>query len=210
MNNALAPPIWDGRFAAFEGDVAERAEEWRVGVAGDGTTRTLRHTLPQARAGARLTREAALALAERELRNKFGLDPSAVKEVAADETNRVARTDWAFMFTDPRIDVGKDGELRYIVQIAGDEVVGSGRLIHIPEAWQRAEQERDNRLSIVKVSAGIVFLLTGLAAIVLGVLGWTKGRCDTRAVKWVAAVSFVLAVLALSNPWPLLGIQLRT
>jgi hypothetical protein len=207
---ALAPPVWDVRFATFSGDVAERAEEWRVAVAGDGAIRTLRHTLPQARPGARLAKDAALAIAERELRDKFGVDPSAVKLVAADENNRVARTDWAFMFTDPRIDVGKDGELRYIVQIAGDEIAGSGRLIHVPEVWQRAEQERDNRLSIVKISAGIVFLLAGLAAIVLGVLGWTKGRCDTRAVKWVAALSFVLAVLALANTWPLVGIQLST
>jgi len=210
IGGALAPPVWDVRFATFGGDVAERAEEWRVAVAGDGTIRTLRHTLPQSRPGARLAKDAALAIAERELRDKFRIDPTAVKLVAADEDNRVARTDWAFMFTDPRVDVGKDGELRYIVQIAGDEIAGSGRLIHIPEAWQRAEQERDNRLSIVKISAGIVFLLAGLAGIVLGVLGWTKGRCDTQAVKWVAALSFVLALSALANAWPLVGMQLST
>ena len=210
VGNALAPPAWDVRFATFEGDVAERAEEWRVAVAGDGTIRTLRHTLPQARAGARLSRDGALALAERELRNKFGIDRAAVKEVGADETNRVARTDWAFMFTDPSVDVGKDGELRYIVQISGDEVTGSGRLIHVPEEWQRAERQRDNRMSIVKISAGIVFLLAGLAGIVLGVIGWTRGRCDTRAVKIVAALSFVLALIALANAWPLVRMQLGT
>jgi len=210
MGNALAPPVWEVRFAKFEGDVAERAEEWRVAVAGDGTVRTLRHALPQGRAGARLSRDAALALAERELRNKFGIDPAAVKEVGADENNRVARTDWAFMFTDPSVDVGKDGELRYIVQIAGDEVAGSGRLIQVPEEWLRAERRRDNRQGIVKISAGIVFLLAGLAGIVLGVIGWTKGRCDTRAVKIVAALSFLLALLALANAWPIVRMQLGT
>ncbi|HEY3177437.1 MAG TPA: CPBP family intramembrane glutamic endopeptidase [Casimicrobiaceae bacterium] len=207
---ALAPPVWEVRFATFEGDVAERAEEWRVAVAGNGTIRTIRHALPQARPGARLTKDAAVAIAERELRDKFAVDPNAVKLVAADENNRVARTDWAFMFTDPKIDVGKDGELRYIVQIAGDEVAGAGRLVHIPEAWERTEQKRNNLSSIVKISAGIVFLLAGLAAIVLGVLGWTKDRCDTRAVKWVAALSFILALAALANAWPLVRMQLST
>ena len=210
MNNALPPPVWDVRFAKFEGDVAERAEEWRVAVAGDGTIRTLRHTLPEGRAGARLSRDAALALAERELRNKFGIDPATVKETAADETNRVARTDWSFMFTDPRVDVGKDGELRYVVQIAGDEVVGSGRLIHVPEDWLRAEQRRDNRAGIVKISAGIVFLLAGLAGIVLGVIGWTRGRCDTRAVKMVAGLSLLLAFVGLANAWPIVRMGLGT
>ena len=98
------------------------------------------------------------------------------------------------MFTDPSVDVGKDGELRYIVQISGDEVTGSGRLIHVPEEWQRAERQRDNRMSIVKISAGIVFLLAGLAGIVLGVIGWTRGRCDTRAVKIVAGFTNPLLV----------------
>ena len=30
IGNTLAPPLWDVRFARFDGDVADRAEEWRV------------------------------------------------------------------------------------------------------------------------------------------------------------------------------------
>jgi len=33
--------------------------------------------------------------------NSFGLDPAALKEVAADEEKRQERTDWSFMFIDP-------------------------------------------------------------------------------------------------------------
>mgnify|MGYP003694490543 CR=1 FL=1 len=53
---ALAPPLWDVRYATFAGDVAERAEEWRVSVTGDGGVRTFRHALPEARPGAKLAR----------------------------------------------------------------------------------------------------------------------------------------------------------
>jgi hypothetical protein len=212
---ALAPPVWDVRYATFDGDVAERAEEWRVSITGDGGVRTFRHALPEARPGAKLTKDAALALAERELRVRFGLDPATLKQVSADEKHRgpesnQTRTDWSFTFADPSVNVGKDGELRYVVIIAGDEIVGAGRMIFVPEAWQRTEQERDNRLRIVKISSGIAFFIAGLAAVVLGVIGWTHGRCDARAVKWVAALSFVVALLTLANTWPMREMGLTT
>ena len=207
---ALAPPAWEIRYARFDGDVAERAEEWRVAVSGDGRIRTVRHQLPQGRPGATLTREAALAIAERELRTRFDLDPTALKLVAADEDKRDARTDWSFMFTDPKVDVGQGGEVRYVIMVTGDQVAGSGRIIYVPEAWQRAERERDNRHQIVKLSAAIIVSIAGLAAVVLGVIGWTRGRCDTRAMRLAAALTFVLAIVGLANAWPLQAMQLRT
>ena len=77
VGNALPPPLWEVRYATFDGDVAERAEEWRVTIAADGTARTIRHQLPQAREGARLPREAAEALALQELKRRFGRDAAA-------------------------------------------------------------------------------------------------------------------------------------
>jgi hypothetical protein len=207
---ALAPPVWEVRYATFDGDVAERAEEWRVTIKGDGGVRTIRHTLPEARAGARLSRDAALALAERELEGRLGAEAAEVRLVAADEKRLDARTDWSFSFADPRVDVGKDAELRYVVEIAGDEAVGAGRVVHVPEEWLRAEQKRDNRLRIVKMGAGIAMFLAGFAALVLGILGWTRGRCDMRAAWWVAGVMFASSVAGLVNAWPLQSMQLRT
>ena len=58
----LAPPLWDVRFALFEGDVAERAEEWRVTIEPDGKVRQVRHlaargaTRARASAGTRRSR----------------------------------------------------------------------------------------------------------------------------------------------------------
>jgi len=74
IGNALPPPLWEVRYATFDGDVAERAEEWRVTIAGDGSTRTLRHVLPQARPGAQPSREAALALGIGDLIGRQDLD----------------------------------------------------------------------------------------------------------------------------------------
>ena len=47
----------------FGGDVVERAEEWRLAVTDDRGIRAMTHGLPEGRAGAHLTRDAALDIA---------------------------------------------------------------------------------------------------------------------------------------------------
>jgi hypothetical protein len=112
---------WDVRYARFDGDVADRAEEWRVTVNGDGSTRLVRHTLPEARPGAKLGAEDARALAEKAVRERLQLDPAQLNPIGAEDRQRPARVDWTFLYTDPRVDVGKGGEARAAVNLAGDE-----------------------------------------------------------------------------------------
>lgn len=210
IGTALPPPLWEVRYAMFDGDVADRAEEWRATIASDGSLRTLRHVLPQGRAGARPARDAALALAQREVRARFGVDPATLREAAADEERRQDRTDWSFMFTDPAVDVGPGAELRYVVTLGGDEITGSGRVVHVPETWLRAEQERDKWRQVVRMSAGIAFMIAGFVAFVLGVIAWTRGRCDVRAARWVGGLAFAVAVASFANGWPVTAMQLDT
>ena len=35
VGTMLAPPLWEVRYAMFDGDVVERAEEWRLAVTDD-------------------------------------------------------------------------------------------------------------------------------------------------------------------------------
>ncbi len=206
----LAPPLWEIRYARFEGEVAERAEEWRLSVAGDGRVRQVRHALPEARPGASLDRAAALALAQRELRERFGLDPELLTPVGAQDARRPARTDWEFTFADPRVAVGPGGEARVAVRITGDEVASSGRYVHVPEEWLRAQRQREGRNTLVKIAAAIALAGAGVAALVIGVVGWTKGRCDRRALVATLLVALIVAVATNANGWPSVAMSLRT
>ena len=208
--NTLAPPLWEVRFARFDGDVADRAEEWRVSVVGDGQIRQVRHRLPEAAPGANLERDAALARAQSVVREQFGLDPSALQLRTADQTTRDARSDWTIVFADPKVFVGKDGEARIQVVLAGDEVVSAGRSVFVPEAWQRAETERDNRLQVVKYAGAFAAALGALAALVFAVMSWNHGHCDRRALLIVGALVFIVGVVDLANAWPDIALQLRT
>ncbi len=144
------------------------------------------------------------------MRDRYGLDPATLKEVGAEEKQRPARIDWSFAYADPRIDVGEGGEARLLVNVAGDEIVTSGRFVHVPEAWLRSERDREGRLTIWKVALGGLLALAALAALVMAVLEWTKGHVDRRALTAVAGIAFAAAALGVANRAPLIAMHLNT
>ena len=177
---------------------------------GNGQVRQVRHRLPEGAPGANLTRDAALALAQRVVREQFGLDATLLQLRTAELTKRDARSDWTIVFADPKVFVGKDGEARIQVMLAGDEVASAGRSVFVPEAWQRAETERDNRMQIVKYAALFATVLGALAALVFAVISWNHGHCDRRALFIVGGLAMVVAVVDMANSWPEIAMQLRT
>ncbi len=210
VGNTLPGPLWAVRYARFGGDVVDRAEEWRVTVNGDGSIRQATHTLPEGRAGATLPRDQAQKLAEAELVSRFGVDLAQLKLIGASDQKRPARTDWTFLWSDPRIVVGKDGEARLQVEVDGDEVVSSGRAIFIPEAWLRAEQARDGQWASAKMAAGILVACAALAALFLGVRNFTRSQADMRAARLTGAILLAAMLASFANAWPSIAFGLST
>jgi Ca2+/Na+ antiporter len=210
IGHTLPPPLWSVRYARFAGDVADRAEDWRVTINPDGSVRQVVHDLPESRKGAALARDDAARLADAELRKRFGLDPATLKLVGAADRARPARTDWTFLWNEPGVDVGKDGEARVQVSIAGDEVVGSGRAVFIPEAWRRAEQARDSQWAAAKVAVGILVACVGIGALFVGIRSFTAAPTDARAGFGVGLISFVATLIGAANAWPAFAYGLST
>jgi Type II CAAX prenyl endopeptidase Rce1-like len=207
----LAPPLWEVRYARFEGgDVVDRSEEWRVTVSGDGSVRQVRHQLPERWPGAKLSRDEARTIARKEVNQRFGLDPAALREVSVKDDPQPARNDWKFTFSDPRVDAGVGGEARVGVDIAGTEVVNSGRYVFVPEAWQRAETDRAGRLGVAKNIVMMATVIVIIAALIASIVAWSRSRFDRRAF-WIAA-TLMLSAAAVNtvNQWPLLGMRLST
>ncbi len=210
VGNALAPPLWDVRFARFEGTVAERAEEWRVTVAGDGKVRQVVHRLPEDRAGARLDRAAAQVIADATLAAQFGDTAVGLVARGADQSERPARRDWVFAYADPRVNVGKGGEARVQVALAGDEVVSSGRSLYVPEAWLRAEEERDGLRQLARLVAGGIVAALAVGVLVYAGVAWSRRRYDARAFKSMAALAFVAVLGTTLNTLPSRAFALST
>jgi hypothetical protein len=207
----LAPPMWEVRYARFSGvDVADRAEEWRVTIQGDGKLRQVIHQLPEQRPGARLSRDEARAIVRRTISERFGLDPAALREVEVKEEQKPARSDWQFIYADPRVSVGKGGEARLLVNLAGDEVTGWGRFVFIPDTWYRAERERSGRLSLVRVVVALVFAVAAIAALIGATLAWTRHHFDRRAFWWVGLPLLGASIASAVNQWPSIAVRLQT
>ena len=95
MNNYLKPPGWNVRFARFEGDVVERAEEYNVAIVRDGQVIRVQHQLPESAPGPSLAEDAARQIARQAVESYFHLAPTSLREVSAVASKVPKRSDWA-------------------------------------------------------------------------------------------------------------------
>lgn len=186
QGNYLACPGWRVRFVRPELPLPDRAEEFSVFIAGDGSTIRYEHQLPETRPGAQLTVDAARTIAERQLRRLYGLDPARIKAIASVEEKRPERKDWRFTWSDPSVSL-KQGEARVWIRIQGDALGGYGRYVFVPEDWSRADRAKGVVRGIV--SGVCVALLAGLgiAASVGAVRDWMRGRFSVKVFLVVGA-----------------------
>ncbi|MEJ2188966.1 MAG: hypothetical protein P8Y93_06025, partial [Acidobacteriota bacterium] len=187
------------RYARFEGDVAERAEEWRVFVGPDGSFQRAAHTVPEGRAGARLDEEEARAIALSALEAQYGLVPNEVEEVSAEPAQLPERRDWTFVFRNPAAWPLDTGEARIEVVITGDEVTSTGRFVHIPEDWERAQRSRRSITQIVQISCTVLLVLVFIAGGVLAVIRWSRHDFQSATFAIFFVLSGVLGAVSLAN-----------
>lgn len=210
MGNYLGPPFWKVRFAKFEGDVAERAEEFEVYVlAGEQEVR-FRHQLPEARPGASLSEEEARKIAERVIQQSFGLNPDELKVISSEPSKLPQRQDWVFTYADPEGYPMTEGEARLRVAIAGDEVVDTHRFVYVPEEWVRQETSERTISGILEISSQAVIILTVLAGAIMAIVSWSKRAFAVRAFLWVLLSFLVLRTINVFNGWPTLQYGFRT
>jgi hypothetical protein len=202
----VTPPSWFVRFARFQGDVAERAEEYQVFVTGSGQVLRVKHSLPEAAPGKNLSQDEAREIAAKRLG-----DQSAFKEVSADAQKRPARTDWTFTFKDTR-DYGlTEGEPRVSIEVAGDQVVDIARYVFIPEEWSRKERARHTLPGIFSTICVVLIVAIVASAAIIGVIHWSRHRqFSTRTFVAVFATLFLSAALAALNNWPAIAAQALT
>lgn len=200
----LPKPRWVVRVAKFEGDIADRAEEWRVIVTSAGDARSVRHTLPEGRPGASLDEPAARRLASDAVARRFGLETARgqLREISASPEKLEARTDWTFTFEDKTIAPLASGEARIDVDVAGDEVASVGRYLYIPEDWQRRERSAETRTRMLRIAEGLAFAGLLVSAAVIGVIAWSRGHYFPRVFIAGAGLMLAASIVKAANAWP--------
>jgi hypothetical protein len=204
----LGVPRWIVRFVRFEGDVAERAEQYFVHVSSEGLVTRFTHRLPEARPGADLSEEEARQIAGRFVREGLGVasgdlsEPGGLQEISAETAKRPERRDWTFTFEDPDGYPLEQGSARVEVQIAGDEPADAIRFVHVPEEWARADRNRQVIPGILSVATPAIVALLVFAGAIAGGVAWARGRFSVRAFVVFLVAAMALTVFEFANGWP--------
>jgi hypothetical protein len=207
----LHPPRYLVRFARFEGELTERAEEWVVTVTRHGVVRTVRHTLAEGAPGANLNEEQARGLALAGLERELKVNRASVREVSVEPKKQPARTDWTITYADAAGAPLPQGERRLRVDIAGDEVVGAVKSIHVPEAWERQQRAADVPMNILSVLRALALLGIGVAGSIMGIRAWVRGLFRIRCFLLTVLTLAVIGGASLANEiWPTVSARFST
>lgn len=202
LGGYLDVPAWEVRFVRFQVDPEERAESFIVSVIGDESPPAVRHRLPEGREGASLSETEARALALGSLPANPEMAPGLFREISAQETARPNRKDWTFTFADTQTYPLQEGEARLEVEVAGDQVAGVRRFVHLPEDWERDWRADASKRNLVEIVAGSLLLLMILALAILGTVLWTRGSLVTQPLQLLAGSMGVLLATGAVNEWP--------
>jgi Type II CAAX prenyl endopeptidase Rce1-like len=214
LGKYLSTPRWVVRIATFEGDVAARAEEWRVLVNHRGVAERIAHQPAESTPGATLTEDEARARALAEIERTLQITAASLREVSAQPSKLTSRTDWLFTFEDATVDPillrqGADaaadarGEARIEAVVAGDEVARVRPFVRIPDAWLRERRARGTFSQIVAVISTLIAGGALITAAMTGIVSWSRRRdFSLRVLVATFAVFFGTSLVGLINGTP--------
>ncbi|HEX2977708.1 MAG TPA: CPBP family intramembrane glutamic endopeptidase [Candidatus Babeliales bacterium] len=203
LGSYITPASWKLRFAQFEGDIAERSEEFGILLEGSGKIREVDHALPEARPGASLSEAVARKKAHEIIRNEFNLDPSGLQEISAVSKKRPERIDWVFTFKDPHVSLN-EGEARIKISLAGDQFSNAERFIFIPEQWTRAEKQSTTIIRIIGMICSLLALIGLSFFMILLLKNWRRFAFSPTIFFIFAALLALKALIQSINIWPLI------
>ncbi len=210
MGSFISPPQWRVRFAQFEGDLAERAEEYQVFISNTGEVLRFLHQLPERRPGASLAETDAKKLADSVIVNRFQLKPEELKQVSIEPAKLKERMDWIVTYADTLHQPLKEGEARLRVKISGDEIADSYRFVYVPEDWARQERNEQNMTQIVNILTNILRVIIILIAVVNAIIAWSRKKFSVRMFLIFAGIIFVIQIIEAFNQWPAITINFST
>jgi hypothetical protein len=206
----LDPPVWETRFALFNGEATARSEEFTALYADDGVMVSRMHAVPEDRAGADLNEQEARTVALKAIETNYNIPSDGLREISADSDRLPARRNWQFTFSRPADYTMKEGQARIEVRIDGGEVTGLSKYIFVPEQWIRSERNARNLRKLVSAAGGVLVAILYAAGIGFAIVGWIRKKFSTSDFLKYAGIFFVLNVLSMLNRLPLLYAHLST
>ena len=201
MGNYLSPPQWMVAFVTFEGDVASRAEAYRLYFNASGERIRYSHVFPEKAPGAVIEEDEARKLADEAVGTLYGLDPDGLTRVSSEPIKRDNRRDWIFVYSDPGHYGLEQGEARIEVSISGDRISDSRRFVFVPEEWERNERSRKTITDILHYGSYGVLGVIILCGMIWGIIFWSRRRFSVKFFLYGTGALIILNSLGLANNW---------
>jgi len=167
-------------------------EEYFVVLKPDGSLHSIHHTIAENAAGASLTKEAAVALAEKYLKEEKKLDLGGWSLVEPKSDKRPQRTDHTLTWQQSAAldsgplnsaqNAGGHAFARVELKVLGDEVTGYRSYVKIPEEWSRKQEEQGLSRTLYFVGAILAFVALGAAMFIIYIKHF-RGD-DARSIPW--------------------------
>ncbi len=167
-------------------------EEYAVILKPDGSLHSVRHTLAEAAPGASLTKDEAVARAEKFLREEKKIDLSQWMLVEAQSDKRPHRIDHTLtwqqtesldLHTAPEPTSGGHAYARIELVVRGDEVTDYRTYIKIPDDWKRKQEELTLSRMAFTIAIPVLFL-GGLAITALIIFLKNLRSDEARSIPW--------------------------
>ncbi len=200
LGNYLHPAHWTIRYAQFDTDIIQRAEEYKI-MLYNNTMWEYYHQLPESAPGIELPQYEARALAIAAIQEQLHLNPENITEISATSAQLPQRKDWLFIFSDPDAYQLPIGQARISVTIGGNEVTHITRTIHVPEEWERAERNKQNILAIVTIILALLFLLLILYALYIVSKQNRSFIFSKRLFFILCGITFTIFIIDFINSW---------
>ncbi|MBN2710171.1 MAG: CPBP family intramembrane metalloprotease [Calditrichaceae bacterium] len=210
LGDFIDPPRWKVRFARFSGTKEEIAEEYHVYVDPQGKVRNVYHKLAESTAGDSLNADSARTIARNYLKTYFNRDPGLLTEITAKPKEHPNRTDWTFEFADSLAYPLKEGQGRYQIRIAGNDIVNAIKYIHIPEDYERQIRNEENQELIMSIAGSVFKIGLYIAAAVLAIMAWSRKKFAVKPFIIVSSFVFIISLIEIINNWSCVKILFST
>ncbi|MGB8468442.1 MAG: type II CAAX endopeptidase family protein [Candidatus Babeliales bacterium] len=158
---------WRVRYARFEGDLVDTAQEYQLFINHTHAVNRVNHIFAESAPDNSLQETHARELAFKTMADQFQLQMQDIEEISAISRKQPNRTDWEFVFKDikasnytARTSNGIGGQARIDVHIAGTKISDYYRYLFIPQEWERVYKE-------LKTQYGLISTLCSFALIAL-------------------------------------------
>ncbi|RKY56251.1 MAG: hypothetical protein DRP93_01790, partial [Candidatus Neomarinimicrobiota bacterium] len=181
-------------YKTFKGDVVTRSETIDIEIGRNGEILGWKHNVPEPRPGATLDEAEAKIIAQHAIETHYAKDIDELEIAKVTPEKHKNRTDWTIIYRD--MDTGlKEGDIRYIATISGDELSGLKTTIHSTETWDREQKKASLLRGILFSISKVIQFGMIITVLILGIIAWTKKHFNTKIFLYFLIGFIVITLL---------------